>query len=200
MERTAAHPIETSILERWSPRAMDATPIALAELQRLLEAARWAPSSGNGQPWRYAYALRGTPHFDAYFAALVEANQAWCGRAGALLVAGTQTMRAPGKPRATAAFDLGASWMALALQGHAMGLVVHGMEGFDKDKARAACGAPAGVELYAMIAVGHPGKLKDLPEKYRAREVKSDRNAQEMWSFEGRFPEAIPADAPPPAK
>lgn len=167
---------------------MDATPVARDELARLFEAARWAPSSGNAQLWRWAYALRGGPHFDAYLDALVDSNRVWCVNAGALLIAGTETMRAPGKPAPTAAFDLGSSWMALALQGRAMGLVVHAMAGFDKDKARAACGAPESVDLYAMVAVGHPGKVDDLPEKLRAREVPSDRNAQETWSFDGRFP------------
>lgn len=195
MSRTAAHSIEGLILNRWSPRAMDGTAISTDEIARLLEAARWAPSGGNLQPWRWAYALRGTPAFDAFLGALVEANQAWCVNAGALLVAATETMRAPGKPNPTAAFDLGSSWMALALQGSAMGLVVHAMGGFDKDRARAACNAPAGVEIFAMVAVGHPGKLEDLPEKLRAREVQSDRNPQAQWAFEGRFPDA-PASTP----
>lgn len=187
--RVAAHPIEPLILHRWSPRAMDARPVSREEISRLLEAARWAPSSGNGQPWRWAYALRGTPHFDPFFGALAEANQAWCVNAGALLVVGAQTKRPDGKPSPTAPFDAGASWMALALQGSAMGLVVHAMAGFDKDKARAACNAPPEVELQAMVAVGHPGKPEDLSEKLRARETPSDRNAQDAWSAEGRFPD-----------
>jgi nitroreductase len=190
VKRVAAHPIEPLFVERWSPRAMDGTPISAEELARLFEAARWAPSSGNAQPWRYAFARRGTPAFDAYLDALVEANRAWCVRAGALLIAGTQTMRAPGKPNPTAAFDLGSSWMSLALQGHTMGLVVHAMAGFDNAKARAACGAPAEVEIYAMIAIGHPGPITDLPEKLQARETPSDRNAQDTWAFEGRFPDS----------
>jgi nitroreductase len=189
MVRIASHPIDPLFLRRWSPRAMSGVPLTREQLLPLLEAARWAPSSGNGQPWRFAWALAGTPHFDRFFAALVPGNQAWCGRAGALLLVSAKVVRDDGTPAPTAAFDAGAAWMGLALQGTISGLVVHAMAGFDREAARAAVGLPAGLEPQAMIAVGHPGRVEDLPEKLRGREQPSDRLPLEAVAVEGRYGE-----------
>jgi nitroreductase len=166
---------------------MSGAPVDRAALLTLLEAARWAPSSGNGQPWRFVWAVRGTPAFDALLATLVPGNLEWAHAAGALLLVSAKTERDDGKPARTAAFDAGAAWMALALQGTLSGLVVHGMAGFDAARAREAAALPAGVEPQAMVAVGHPGRLEDLPESYRAREAPNDRLPLEAWAFEGRY-------------
>jgi nitroreductase len=96
-------------------------------------------------------------------------------------------VRDDGKPSASAAFDAGAAWMALALQGTLSGLVVHAMGGFDKVVARAAAGLPDGVEPQVMIAVGHPGSPDALPERLRDREVPSERLPLTALAFEGRW-------------
>ena len=187
MPRTPAHPVDPLFPRRWSPRAMSGTPLTREAMFTLLEAARWSPSSGNGQPWRVVWALRGTPTFDAILAALVPGNQAWAHAAGALLVMATATLREDGKPAASARFDAGAAWMALALQGTLSGLAVHAMGGFDAAKAVAAAGLPEGVEPQAVVAVGHPGPAEALPEKLREREAPNDRRPVEAWAFEGRW-------------
>jgi nitroreductase len=189
MSRTAAHPIDPMFTRRWSARAMSGKPVSRAAVETLLEAARWAPSSSNMQPWRFAYALGGTPLFEQFFGALVPFNQGWANKAGALLVAMTDTI-VPGKTdvNTSAAFDAGSAWMSLALQGSAMGLVVHAMGGFDRAKAREMTGAPKPFELMSMIAVGHPGDAATLPEGLRDREFQSDRNPQSAWAVEGRWP------------
>jgi nitroreductase len=187
MTRTTAHPIDPLFLRRWSPRAMSGAPLTRAQLLTLLEAARWAPSSGNGQPWRFAYALAGTPHFDRFLATLVPGNREWCVRAGALVLVCAKVVRDDGKPSPTAPFDAGAAWMALALQGTLSGLVVHAMAGFDHQAAKAAVGLPAGLEPQAMVALGLPGRVEDLPEKLREREQPNDRLPLEDLAVEGRF-------------
>jgi nitroreductase len=187
MSRTSAQPIDPLFLRRWSPRAMSGARLTITQLLPLLEAARWAPSGGNGQPWRFAYALAGTPHFDRFLAALVPGNREWCVRAGALVLLAAKVVREDGKPSPTAPFDAGAAWMGLALQGTLSGLVVHAMGGFDKEAARAAAALPAGLEPQVMIAVGLPGRVEDLPEKLREREQPNDRLPLDALVVEGRF-------------
>jgi nitroreductase len=167
---------------------MSGEPLAAEELLRVLEAARWAPSGGNGQPWRYAWALSGTPAFERFLGALVEGNREWCIRAGALLVCASRNARDDGRPIRSHSFDAGASWMALALQAIEQGLVVHAMGGFDEARAREAAAVPAGLHIECMIALGRPGRVEDLPEKLRPREVPSGRDPVASFAYEGRFP------------
>jgi len=181
MPRTPAHPVDPLFPRRWSPRAMDGTGISREELLPLLEAARWAPSGGNGQPWRFTFALRGTSGFAALLEALVPGNREWAHAAGALVLLAAKAVRDDGKPAASAPFDAGAAWMAFALQGTLSGLAVHAMGGFDREKARAAASLPAGVEPQVVIAVGHRGPAEALPEKHRAREFPSDRIPVEQF-------------------
>jgi len=184
MPRTPAHPVDPLFPRRWSPRAMDGSPLSRQELLPLLEAARWAPSGGNGQPWRFVFALRGTPGFAALLDALVPGNREWAHAAGALVLLAAQTVRDDGKPASSATFDAGAAWMAFALQGTLSGLAVHAMGGFDREKARAAAALPTGVEPQVVIAAGHPGSAEALPEKHRAREFPSDRVAVDQFARE----------------
>jgi nitroreductase len=188
MSRVADHDIDPAFLRRWSPRAMSGVPLPQATLLRLLEAARWAPSGGNLQPWRFAWALAGSPAFPGFLAALVEGNRTWCARAGALLVVASRPLRAEGKPNRSHSFDAGAAWMSLALQGSHLGLVVHAMGGFDEARARAASRAPDHLHLECMVAVGHPGRVEDLPEGLRARETPSGREPLTAFASEGAFP------------
>ncbi len=166
---------------------MTGQPVSTADLMRLFEAARWAPSSGNFQPWRFVYARAGTPHFDRLFGLLSEGNRTWCAHAGALIVVLSKTAFDDGRSARTHSFDTGAAWMSLALQGSKMDLAVHGMAGFDRDRARAELGVPEGFDVEAMIAVGHHGRLENLDEKNRAREAPSGRRPVSESVFEGRF-------------
>lgn len=167
---------------------MSGEAVAEHQLMTLLEAARWAPSSYNEQPWRICYARRGSAHFDQFMSFLVEANRAWCKGAGALLVVmSKRTFSRNGKPNPVHTFDAGAAWENLALQGAAMGLVCHGMAGFENDKTRAALGVPDDFEIHAMIAIGRPGPVEDLPADLRAAEQPSPRKPIAEWAFDGRF-------------
>ena len=187
MERIAHHDIDPLFLRRWSPRAMNGEAVGEADLMRLFEAARWAPSSGNSQPWRFVYARAGTPDFERIFGLLAEGNKAWCVRAGALIVALSKTVFDSGQPTRTHSFDTGAAWMSLALQASLLGLVAHGMAGFDYDRARVELGVPDEYAVEAMIAVGHPGRMEELPETLRLREFPSGRRPAGESVFEGMF-------------
>jgi nitroreductase len=187
MIRKAEFDIDPLFLERWSPRAMSGEPVAEADLRRLFEAARWAPSSGNSQPWRFLYARAGTPDFDCFFDLLMEGNRPWCARAGALILLAAKTTNDQGNPAPSAPFDAGAAWMALALQGTRMGLVIHGMAGFDAERSKIVASLPPDIVPCCMIAVGHPGSVDDLPERYRPREQPNDRKPQGTFVFEGRY-------------
>ena len=129
MARIADHSIEQMFLDRWSSRAMTGEAISVEDLLRLFEAARWAPSCANSQPWRFLCARAGTEHFPRFFDLLEDGNKSWCVRAGALLVILSKKTFENGKPSPTHSFDTGAAWMSLALQGLSQGLVVHGMAG-----------------------------------------------------------------------
>lgn len=186
--RQADHPIGSTFIERWSPRAMNGQTITQDELNPLLEAARWAPSSYNEQPWRFLYARRDTPHWARFLDLLVEANQAWARDAGALLlIASSKVFSRNGKPNRVHEFDAGAAWENFALQGARQGLVVHGMAGFDVDKARQVLNIPDDFSIIAMVAVGHPGDPDKLPENLRAAETPSGRRKIEEFALEGGF-------------
>lgn len=129
----------------------------------------------NNQPWRILYARRNTPHWPLFFDLLVETNQLWCARAAALLLFVSKTTFENGKPCRTHSYDTGAAWMSLALQGAIKGYVVHGMQGFDYEKARVVLEIPEGYQVEAMAAVGLPGRTEELPEQLQARETPNDR-------------------------
>ena len=167
---------------------MTGAKIDAGVLMTLFEAARWAPSSSNLQPWRFVYGLRETPAFDHLFATLGRGNQSWCGKASALILV-ISKLEQDGKPIKTHAFDTGSAWMSLALQGSLLNLVVHGMAGFDYDKAREAVALPDGYRVEAMIAVGHPAPADQLPESQRDREKPSGRKSVSEFAFEGIFVE-----------
>ena len=186
-KRHADHPVERIFVDRWSPRAMSGGEIPNEELLTLFEAARWAPSSMNNQPWRMLYAPRGSRHWPLFFDLLAEGNRVWCDRAAALVVVISKTTFGNGKPCRTHSYDSGAAWMSLALQGSLMGLVVHGMQGFDYDRARTALEIPEGYQVEAMAAIGRPGRREDLPEQLQARETPSERRPLAQSVCEGPF-------------
>jgi nitroreductase len=187
-KRQADHPIDTLFLDRWSPRAMSGEEIPEAELLVLFEAARWAPSSYNNQPWRILYARRGSEQWPLFFDLLVETNRVWAENAAALLLfISKTTFDHNGKPYPTHSYDTGAAWQNLALQGYLKGYVVHGMQGFDYERARVALEIPDEFRVEAMAAVGRPGAMDALPEALRQRETPNDRRKLEMTICEGAF-------------
>jgi len=186
--RKADHDVLPLFLSRWSPRAMSGEPITESERSRLFEAARWAPSTYNEQEWRFLYAMRDTKHWADFLGFLMEANQAWCRNAAMLVtVLSHKVFARNGRPNPVHTFDTGASFENLALQGTSMGLVVHAMAGFDRDKARAGLRVPEDYEVEAMIAVGRPGDTSVLPAELREREVPTDRNPISAFTREGPF-------------
>ncbi len=190
--RHSDFPIDKLFLERWSPRAFTGEEISEQDLLTLLEAARWAPSSYNSQPWRFIYARRGTPHFDKLLSFLIEFNQSWAKTASALVVlVSNSTMLPPGKdtpvPSHSHSLDAGAAWANLALQATISGWHAHGMVGFDMERAFAELGVPAGYRVEQVIAIGRKGDKSILPEGLAAREVPSDRLPLAQVAMEGSF-------------
>ena len=186
--RSADHPIDKLFLDRWSPRAMTGQPIPNDELLILFEAARWAPSSFNNQPWRMLYAHRDSEHWRLFFDLLVESNQVWAKNASALILfISKTTFDYNGKPSITHTFDAGAAWENFALQGSLKGYVVHGMQGFDYERARTALHIPDDFRVEAIVAVGFPASPEVLPEKLQKKEGPSDRRKLEQTICEGPF-------------
>ena len=186
--RTSEYEINDIFLKRFSPRAMSGEAVAKDELMTLFEAARWAPSASNLQPWKFIYAFAGTEGFENMFSTLVDFNKDWAKNAGALIVVTSKKTRDSGKEHITHSFDAGAAWENFALQGAEMGLVVHGMAGFDYDMAKVKLGIPEDYAIQMMIAVGKPGKVEDLPEAMRAGEKPNDRKPLSEIAFENKFP------------
>ncbi len=186
--RKADFSIEPLLLDRWSPRAMSGEEISRDELMRLFEAARWAPSSFNAQQWRALYARRGTENWQTFFDLLAEGNKTWAKNAAVLVVFVSRKMFDHNDETSiTHSYDTGAAWENFALQGFHQNLVVHGMEGFDYDRARKELRIPDEFQVEAMAAVGKPGPKELLPEKLRARESPNDRRKLSESIFEGPF-------------
>jgi nitroreductase len=173
-ERIAEHQVLPVIISRWSRRAMSGEPVSEQELMSLFEAARWAPSSYNGQPWRYIYARKGCQAWDLMFDLLNDVNKLWCVNAGVLMILASRThFESNGKLDRSFALNAGASWQNLALQGCALGLAVRGMQDFDYDRAGRQFSIHPLFAVQMMIAVGRPGNSTNLPETF-ARERCSD--------------------------
>ena len=194
--RTADHPISPIFLERWSPRAFDGSALTEAELMTVLEAARWAPSSYNSQPWSFLYALRGDAHWDQFLGLLNDFNRSWAMRAGALVVVVSNSMmRPPGSdkdvPSHSHSFDTGSGWAYMALQASLSGLQAHGMVGFDMPRAFAELNVPPGHRVEAAIAIGRIGDKSVLPEMLQAREAPSPRKPLAESAFAGGFPTLV---------
>lgn len=186
--RTTLANADQSFVARWSPRAFSRDVITPDTMATLIEAARWAPSCFNAQPWRFAAAYRDTQGFDSLLDTLAQANQTWACAAGALVAVISRTQyERNGNPAPTHSFDTGAAWMSLAMQAHHMGLITHGMQGFDQDAARQVLQVPDIYDLPAIIAVGYPGDIATLDPDLQVREIPSDRKSTDEILFTNTF-------------
>jgi len=189
---SAEHEILDVIRQRWSPRAFDATrDVPRDELLRLFEAARWAPSASNQQPWRFVIAERRHARaFDALLETLARSNQAWARQAPVLILVAVSTTHAvTGEANRHAWYDAGQAVGFLTLQATAQGLAVRQMEGFDHERAREACKVPPAFEPGVVIALGYVGDPESLAtEKHRLleREPRSRRPITE-FVFDGTW-------------
>jgi nitroreductase len=180
--------ISPTILKRWSPRSMTGETIDKNELMSLFEAAKWAPSSFNEQPWRFLYATKDSSNWQLFFELMGEFNQGWTKNAAALvLVISRNNFAYNDKPNVNHSFDAGAAWENLALEASEKGLVAHAMAGFDADKARVDLKVPEHYSIEAMIAIGKPAKKEDLPEGLQENEKPSDRKKLTEIIKEGIF-------------
>ena len=165
-------PVHPLLAERWSPRGFDrAHEIGDEALTALLEAARWAPSAQNSQPWRFLVTRRGESAHDRLFAALAPGNQAWAGAASALVMVAARTADDDGSPQPWALYDTGQAVAALVTQAQADGLSVHQMGGFDTGAVRAGFGLGDDLTPVVVLAVGRRGDTAWLPEALAAREA-----------------------------
>lgn len=183
-------PIHDLLARRWSPRAFDERLVEDDTLRTLFEAARWAPSSSNEQPWRFIVATKDREtEWNRLFNCLVEGNQKWAFRAPVLaLSVAHMNFEDDEKPNRHAFHDTGLAAENLVLQATASGLVAHQMAGFDVEKARVDLCIPAGYEPVAMIAIGYPGNPDSLSERLRERELRPrSRRPIGEWTFLGQW-------------
>jgi nitroreductase len=188
-------PVHDLIRKRWSPRSFADRPVSDTDLRSLLEAARWAASSSNEQPWIFFVARKSEPaEFEKLFNLLVPGNQAWAGKAPVLMMmAARNTMARNGAPNQYALHDAGQAFAQLCLQAVALGLHVHGMAGFDRGRAVIDLNIPEEYSLGAAMAVGYAGPPEQLPEKYREMELsKRQRKPLEQFVFGAGWETASP--------
>ena len=181
----ADYPILDVIKRRWSPRAFGDRPVEPHKMRCLLEAARWAASSYNEQPWRFMVVRKSEEAaFEKALSCLVEANQAWARNAAVLLLTATKTTFAKNdKPNRVHQHDLGLAMANLSLQATAMGLFVHQMAGIDRDKVRAAYQVPDGYEPQTAAAIGYPGDPGSLSEDWMRDAEQAPRTRHPMPQF-----------------
>jgi len=189
------YPIHELIKNRRSPLAFSGQSIEFAHLRSLLEAARWAPSSYNEQPWHFLVAVKEEHNeFARLLGCLVPGNVVWARQAAALLLSVAKlTFDANGKPNRHAFHDVGLATANLSFQATALGLALHQMGGFDATKAREEFSIPEGYEPVAAMALGYPGDAQNLPAGLRER-AHTPRTRRELkeFVFTGRWGHTAP--------
>lgn len=191
--READHRIDPLFLERWSPRAFDGSDMPQEDVLSLFEAARWAPSAFNSQPWRFLYAKRGDADWERFLGLLIPFNRSWAHSASLLVYILSDSLPVTdkaGEPATshTHSFDAGAAWMSLALQATRMGYQAHGMSGVDFERVRVELAVPERYRIEAAAVVGRIGDPSILSEKLQAREIPSGRRAVEEFAIRGGWP------------
>ena len=189
------HPILSLLAERWSPYGFDSRPVAEDDLRSLFEAARWAASSYNEQPWSYVVATKDDPEeFERLLSCLVDVNQAWA-NAVPVLALGIVSLKFArnGKDNRVAAHDLGLAAGNLLVEATARGLSVHQMAGILPDKAREMYAIPEGHEAWTAIAIGYAADPSGLPEALKQRDLAPrPRRPLREFVFGGKWGEAAP--------
>ncbi|NTJ43490.1 nitroreductase family protein [Agrobacterium larrymoorei] len=188
--RQSEYPVDPLFLDRWSPRAFDGKPMPKDHLLTILDAAHWAPSASNQQPWRFVFALNRSVEWDMFVGLLMEGNQRWAKNASALLfiLSRSYNLRdGEKKPAPTHSFDAGAAWFSLATQAQMLGYHAHGMAGIFKDKIIEHLKVPEGYVVEAAVAIGTIAHKGTLPDDLSEREVPSKRLPLADVAFEGSF-------------
>ena len=180
--------IHPMFFTRWSPRAMSCAKMSKKELLPLFEAARWAPSAFNVQPWRFIIASKQSD-FDKFMSFLVPFNQSWCKNAAALVVIISRNKSDyKDKPNPTHSFDTGAAWVSIALEGARRGYVVHGMAGYDEKRVREELKIPNLFTIEAMCAIGKIAKPEVLPKEIAKSEKPNQRKKlKDIVNWKGKF-------------
>ncbi|MFF2912056.1 nitroreductase family protein [Paenibacillus sp. NPDC057934] len=184
--RSNENGVSSLFLNRWSPRAFEDRKVSEEDLNAVLAAAHWAPSSYNDQPWRFVVA-KTEEQLAVFHQFLGEFNQLWASTAPVLVLVASDTKRENGDPNGAHAFDAGTAWGYLALEATLKGLATHAIGGFDRQQAKAALNLPEQYDLHAVIAIGYQGDKSSLPAPIQEREVPSGRKLLSEVVFEGTY-------------
>lgn len=194
-QRTPQYEIAPLFVNRWSPRAMTGELLDEGDFMPLFEAARWAPSAYNEQPWRFCYATPEHDGLDAYVSLLSPGNQEWASHASVLVVIVSKTvLDHDGSTSRTHSFDTGAAWISLALEASRRGLVAHGIGGFDHERAAEVLSIPADHAVEAMAAIGVHGQSPDQTVEGPEHETPSERDPLSEIVIDGTFTDGQPED------
>jgi nitroreductase len=186
--RTPESPIPPVFLNRWSPRSFLSDPVSKGDLMACFEAARWAPSAFNEQPWRFLYAVAEKDR-KKFLECLLPFNRAWASGAPVLLaLCAKEAFSHDGSSNGSHALDAGAAWMAFALEARRRGFHTHAMGGFVVQEAVRLLSVPEGFRPLCFIAMGRRGPADALPEEARKRETPSSRKPVTEIAMEGGFP------------
>lgn len=187
--RKTRYDIDPIYIKRWSPRSFSNQKVSEEVLSSVFEAARWAPSAANVQPWRFVFASSEQDK-ETFLSFINEGNVVWCKNAPVLIavISKMEEERFGGNNPAHA-FDTGTAWGFLSLEAARKGLITHAMGGFNKEKAKEALSIPDGYQVHAIVALGYQGEKSSLEEAYQKREVPSPRNEVETFVSEGVFRE-----------
>lgn len=194
-QATPDHPINEMIAKRWSPYAFAARPVSTADLQSVFEAARWAASSYNEQPWSYIVAVKHDEDaFQTLVSCLVEGNQGWASAAPVLAIGCTNfKFTRNGHPNAAAVHDLGLASASLTFEATTRGLFVHQMIGILPDKARELYRIPENIQPVTALAIGYAADPNTLPDKFQERDLASrGRKTISEFVFGGEWGSASP--------
>ncbi|MEK6926343.1 MAG: nitroreductase family protein [Nanoarchaeota archaeon] len=187
-ERKAEHPVDKIFLDRWSPRSLN-PDMSEKELMSLFEAARWSPSSNNGQPWRFLYARNGTEEWNLFFSLLIDFNKIWCKSAAYLIVLLSRKNFEDGNYDRNHSLGAGSAMMSLFLEAKMRNLVAHGMAGFDVEKTRKELEIPEDYFIDCIIAVGAQGEIEgSIPEGMQQSEKPNDKKKVSELVYAGKFP------------
>lgn len=186
--RTPEVDVDPMFYDRWSPRSFTSEAITHQQVLTLFEAARWAPSCNNEQPWLFIYALRQEDR-ERFISALVEQNRLWAGKASVLAFAlARKQFSNTGKTNRHAQFDTGAAWVSVAFQARKMGLYAHAMAGFSREKAYEILAVPQDTyDILAAIAIGRRGDPETLPENLKRIESPNTRKPLSEVALESTF-------------